>query len=104
LCGTWTPEWLLWQGPEVIVRVNYKPILSSERAPHSKKPAIDKQKTKIWPRASNGSPTPRLPTVGCNLTSVSASVESSRGYSWATLFLGEINTRTWISRLGEYQK
>jgi hypothetical protein len=31
---------LLWKGPEVIVRVNYKPILSSERAPHSKKLAI----------------------------------------------------------------
>jgi hypothetical protein len=33
-------EWLLWQGPDVIVRVNYRSIFSSERAPHFKKPAI----------------------------------------------------------------
>jgi hypothetical protein len=28
----------------------------------------------------------------------------ARGYNWATLFLGEINTGTWPSRLGESQK
>jgi hypothetical protein len=28
---------------------------------------------------------------------------SARGYNWATLFLGDINTRTWPSRLGESQ-
>jgi hypothetical protein len=26
---------------------------------------------------------------------------SARGYNWATLFLGDINTGTWSSRLGE---
>jgi hypothetical protein len=30
-CGTATQEPLLWQGPEAIVQVNYRPILSSER-------------------------------------------------------------------------
>jgi hypothetical protein len=25
---------------------------------------------------------------------------SARGYNWATLFLGDINTETWTSRLG----
>jgi hypothetical protein len=28
---------------------------------------------------------------------------SVRGYNWATLFLGDINTGTWPSRLGESQ-
>jgi hypothetical protein len=28
---------------------------------------------------------------------------SARGYNWATLFLGDINTGTWASRLGESQ-
>jgi hypothetical protein len=28
---------------------------------------------------------------------------SARGYTWATLFLGDINTGTWPSRLGESQ-
>jgi hypothetical protein len=28
----------------------------------------------------------------------------ARGYNWATLFLGEINTGTWLSRLGKSQK
>jgi hypothetical protein len=41
-CGTWPPESLLWYGPETIVRVNYRPVLSSERASHSKKPTIVK--------------------------------------------------------------
>jgi hypothetical protein len=44
LCGTWTP--LLCQGPEAIVRVHYRPVLSSERAPHIKNSVIDRQKTK----------------------------------------------------------
>jgi hypothetical protein len=71
-CRTWTREWLLWQGPEAIVRLNYRPILSSERASHVKKPAIVRQKTKIWSWALDGSLTTgqagRL-TVGRNLTS-----------------------------------
>jgi hypothetical protein len=29
---------------------------------------------------------------------------SARGYNSATLFLGDINTRTWPSRLGESQE
>jgi hypothetical protein len=44
LCGTRTLERLLWQGPETIVQVNYRSILSSERAPDMKKPAIVRQK------------------------------------------------------------
>jgi hypothetical protein len=28
---------------------------------------------------------------------------SARGYSWATLFLGDINTGTWPSRLGSFK-
>jgi hypothetical protein len=28
---------------------------------------------------------------------------SARGYNWATLFPGDINTGTWLSRLGQSQ-
>jgi hypothetical protein len=76
-CGTWTQEWLLWQGLEAIVQVNYRPVLSSERVPHIKKPAIVRQKTKIWSWAPDGSPTPRQTgrlTVGHKLTSTSTRV------------------------------
>jgi hypothetical protein len=69
-CGTSIQEWLLWQGAKAIARVNYRPILSSERVPQIKKSAIVRQKTKFW------SPTPRQtgrPTVGRKLTSTSAS-------------------------------
>jgi hypothetical protein len=71
-CGTSTQEWLLWQGLEAIAQVNYRPNLSSERVPHIKKPAIVRQKTKIWPWAPDGSPIPRQTgrlTVGRKLTS-----------------------------------
>jgi hypothetical protein len=57
--GTSTQEWQLWQGLEAIVQVNYRPIHSSERVPHIKKPTIVRQKTKIWPWAPDVSPTPR---------------------------------------------
>jgi hypothetical protein len=30
-CGTWTRKWLLWQSPEAIVQVNYRPSLSYDR-------------------------------------------------------------------------
>jgi hypothetical protein len=81
-CGTWTWEWLLWQGPEAIVRVNYRPALSSGRALHSKKPAIVKEKKKIWSWAPDGSPKPRQTgrlIVGYNSTSTSE-VSSSSSY------------------------
>jgi hypothetical protein len=39
-CGTLTQEWLLWQGPEAIVQVNYRPVLSSERALQNNKATI----------------------------------------------------------------
>jgi hypothetical protein len=29
---------------------------------------------------------------------------NARGYNWTTLFLGEINTGTWASRLEESEK
>jgi hypothetical protein len=38
-CEASTQEWLLWQGPEAIVPVNYRPVLSSERALQNNKPA-----------------------------------------------------------------
>jgi hypothetical protein len=57
-CGTSIREWLLWHCPEAIVQVNYRPILSSERMPHIKKPTIDTYK-QIWPCAPDESPTPR---------------------------------------------
>jgi hypothetical protein len=47
--------------PKAIVRVNYRPILSSKRVPHIKKPSIVRQKTKLWSWAPDGSPTD-LPT------------------------------------------
>jgi hypothetical protein len=45
-CGTCTREWLLWQGPEAIVRENYRPILSSEKAPHSRNSQLSNRKQK----------------------------------------------------------
>jgi hypothetical protein len=42
--ATMIRERLLWQGPEATARVNYRPILSSERVPSIKKPAIVRQK------------------------------------------------------------
>jgi hypothetical protein len=48
----------------------------SERAHHIKKPAIVRQKTKIWSWATDGSPTPRQTsrlTVGLKLTLTSTS-------------------------------
>jgi hypothetical protein len=46
-CGTWTRARLLWQGPEAIVRVNYGPILSSERMLNIKKLTIVRKEKKI---------------------------------------------------------
>jgi hypothetical protein len=83
-CGTLIQEWLLWQGLVAIVQVNCRPVLSSERVPHIKKPAIVRQKTKIWSWAPDGSPAPgrtgRL-TVGRKLTSTSTSTSTSQ-YSY----------------------
>jgi hypothetical protein len=39
-CGSWTREWLLWQGPEAIIQVNYRPILWSERVTKSWNPQL----------------------------------------------------------------
>jgi hypothetical protein len=67
---TWAREWLFWQGTEASVRVNYRPVISSERVPKIKKPTIARQKGKIWPWVPDGSPTPRDTdrlTVGRNL-------------------------------------
>jgi hypothetical protein len=38
--GTWTREWQRWQGPVALVGVNYNPVLSSGRAPHTKNPQM----------------------------------------------------------------
>jgi hypothetical protein len=78
-CWTWTREWLLWQGPEAIVRVNYRPILSSERVPSIKNSAIVRQKRKIWSWAPDSSPTPRQTgwlTVGRKLNFNFSSLQS----------------------------
>jgi hypothetical protein len=69
-----TREWLLWRGPETIVRVSFRSILSSDTALGIKKHAIVKQETKIYSSAPYGSPTPRKTgqlTVDRNLTSTS---------------------------------
>jgi hypothetical protein len=39
----------------------------------------------------------------CESQEVTKSEPSARGYNWVTLFLGDINTGTWPSRLGESQ-
>jgi hypothetical protein len=44
---TWFRQWLLWQGSEQIVRVNYRRVLSSERAPDVKKTVTVRQKKNI---------------------------------------------------------
>jgi hypothetical protein len=62
---------LHWQGPEAIVQVNYRPILSSEGVLNNKKPTITRQERKIWSLVPDGSPTLRNNvrlTVGRNLT------------------------------------
>jgi hypothetical protein len=50
----------------------------------------------------------KVPRVeaGQNTSTVDPATErepSAQGYNWATLFLGDINTGTWPSRLGESQ-
>jgi hypothetical protein len=74
--GTWPPrlgesqmrEWSVVMGSEwltplssytAVVWVNYRPILSAERAPHFKKPTVVRQKMKIRSWAPHGSLTPR---------------------------------------------
>jgi hypothetical protein len=44
-CGIWIRESLLGQGPEEIVRVNYRPILSSERT--SRNPQLSDRKINL---------------------------------------------------------
>jgi hypothetical protein len=44
--GTQNRDGLRWRSPATTV--NYRPVLSSERAPHIKKPEIVRQVTKIW--------------------------------------------------------
>jgi hypothetical protein len=52
-CGPSTQESLLWQGQQAILQVNYRSILSSERVPHIKKPAIVREIFKTdWPTDS----------------------------------------------------
>jgi hypothetical protein len=87
-----------------------KHVLSSERAPQKTNPQLSKEnfKEKELVTGPDGSLTHgqfgRL-TVGRNITSTFAYVEpNARGYNWASLLLGEINTGTWPSRLGKSQK
>jgi hypothetical protein len=61
----------LWQSPEAIVQVNYRPILSSDRVPHIKKPAVVREIKEIRSWDPDGIPTPRQTgrlTVGRKLT------------------------------------
>jgi hypothetical protein len=46
-CRARTRERLLWQGPEAIVRVNYRFILSSEWLPQLKEPEIVKRENNM---------------------------------------------------------
>jgi hypothetical protein len=53
--------WLLWEGPEAIVQVNYRPVLSSERALQNNKVASLKEisrRKKNWPYFTVSSKTP----------------------------------------------
>jgi hypothetical protein len=43
---------------------------------------------------------PRCPVAGLEVRQTAKTQPSVRGYNWATLFLGDINTGTWPSRLG----
>jgi hypothetical protein len=73
---------LLWQGPEAIVKVNYRPILSSERVPHIKKPANVREMKEIWAWDPDGIPAPMQTgrsTVGRKLTSTSTSTSFTSG-------------------------
>jgi hypothetical protein len=73
-CRTSTQESLLWQGPEAIVQVNYRPILSSERAPHQETRNRQTEKKNLV-LGSRSEPDTAV-TVGRKLTSTSTSVFS----------------------------
>jgi hypothetical protein len=66
-CGTSTQESLLWQGPEAIVQVNYRPILSSKRVPHFKKPAIRQKEKKYGHDTKTGWPTDRRKLISTSI-------------------------------------
>jgi hypothetical protein len=88
-----SPAGLRWRGPAATV--NYRLVLSSERALHNNKPATVlkkiSRKKKNWWGVTDGRLTPRR-TVGPNVTSTSTSTStrvwqpSARGYSWAIMF------------------
>jgi hypothetical protein len=63
--------------PDAIVQVNYRPVLSPEKVPNIKKPAIVGEKTIIWSWVLDGSPTTRQTgrlTVSRKLTSTSTAI------------------------------
>jgi hypothetical protein len=76
--------------------------------PTSSNPQLSKsnqrEKGKNWLRVSDGCLTPgrtgRL-AVGRNITLTLTF--RARGYNWATMFVGDINTGTWPSRFWESQ-
>jgi hypothetical protein len=78
-CWTRSREWLFWQSPEAI-GVRFRPILSSERLPHIKKPATVRRKKEIRSLAPDESParrqTGRL-TFYRKLTTSSTSAEGT---------------------------
>jgi hypothetical protein len=80
--------------------------------PTSTNPQLSKdnqrEKGNNWSQVPDGCLTPRQTgrlNVGHNIAlTLKGITQCPGGYNWATLFLGEINTGTWPSRLGESQK
>jgi hypothetical protein len=58
--GACTRGWQRWQGPVTLVRVNYRPVLSSERSLHKKNKNSDCPTViQVWSWAPGGCHTPR---------------------------------------------
>jgi hypothetical protein len=97
---THTRAGLRWRGPAAILQVNYRPIFSSERVPHIKKPAIVREIKEIWSWNPDGIPVPRQTgrlTVGRKLTSTSTSLTLKLhcSYSHETARYGPDSQGTW---------
>jgi hypothetical protein len=77
-CGTWIQEWQCWHCPVAILWVNYRPVLSSERAPHMKKQVHVRLKDmqnlvmgpKGWPNTKAYWPTDRVSQIQVHSTPV----------------------------------
>jgi hypothetical protein len=112
-CGNWARDYQRWQGLIALVRVNYRPVFSSERASHTKKckclKIIPWKRKKNCPRVPNGGLIPghtgRL-TVGRKIILTSILIvwgverewESKNRIDLSTVkFPSLLPTWTWIS-------